>query len=119
MNKHTITDLGCQELSGASSEIEEKSNYRRADIRLSLRTQIALDLLSQEGEYGVVTPLATVPLRLTDVSLPPERNRSGGFGTGTRLWTTRAAPPVIDHPGGYEPMRARNRHVSHGGMLFD
>ena len=35
-----------------------KSYYRRPDISLSQRQQIAVDLLHREGEYGVVTPLS-------------------------------------------------------------
>lgn len=62
MNKYTIKVKACQELSlenFSAVETEETLYYRRKDISLPQRTEIALDLLSREGEYGVVTPLAT------------------------------------------------------------
>jgi len=61
MIKSTIKSATCQDLfreKNASIETSEHSYYRRADISLSVRTTIALDLLEREGEYGVVTPLA-------------------------------------------------------------
>jgi len=59
MFKYTIDDKACQELSLESlPETEEKLYYRRPDISLPQRTQLALSLLGLEGEYGVVTLLA-------------------------------------------------------------
>jgi len=40
-------------------EASEKLYYRRKDISLSLRIEIALYLMEQEGQYGVVTQLAS------------------------------------------------------------
>jgi hypothetical protein len=60
MLKSTIKSSTCQDLfreKNNSIETAEHSYYRRADISLSVRTHIALDLLSREGEYGVVTPI--------------------------------------------------------------
>jgi len=59
MKKYTIKVKSCQDLSlESSSEITLPLYYRRPDISLAQRTQMALSLLSREGEYGVVTPLA-------------------------------------------------------------
>jgi hypothetical protein len=61
MLKSTIKSSTCQDLFREKNdliEIAEPSYYRRSDISLAVRTNIALDLLSREGEYGVVAPLA-------------------------------------------------------------
>ena len=61
MLKSTITGSTCQDRlreQNTSIETGAQAYYRRADISLSVRTQIALDLLERDGEYGVVTPLA-------------------------------------------------------------
>jgi hypothetical protein len=59
MCKYTINGKVCQDLSlESSSEITVPLYYRRPDISLAQRTQLALSLLGREGEYGVVTPLA-------------------------------------------------------------
>ena len=59
MCKHIINGQACQERSlESSSETTVPLYYRRPDISLAQRTQMALSLLGQEGEYGVVTPLA-------------------------------------------------------------
>jgi hypothetical protein len=59
MYKYTINDQLCQDICLESSpETSEKLYYRRPDISLLERAQIALSLLGREGEYGVVTPLA-------------------------------------------------------------
>jgi len=59
MCKYIINGQACQELSlESSSETTVPLYYRRPDISLAQRTQMALSLLGQEGEYGVVTPLA-------------------------------------------------------------
>jgi hypothetical protein len=62
MLKSILTGSTCQDLfreQNASIETGAQAYYRRPDISLSVRTQIALDLLERDGEYGVVTPLAT------------------------------------------------------------
>ena len=60
MCKNTINDNVCQELCLEDLEhLSEKLYYRRPDIRLPQRTQLAISLLEREGEYGFVTPLAT------------------------------------------------------------
>jgi hypothetical protein len=63
MLKYTINGSECQELFLGGSNpalVSGKSYYRRKDISLSVRTEIALDLLERDGEYGVVMPLATL-----------------------------------------------------------
>ena len=57
MKKYTIKVKSCQDLSlEGSAEITLPLYYRRSDISLAQRTQLALSLLEREGEYGVVTP---------------------------------------------------------------
>lgn len=61
MLKVTIKNSECQDFFGERNNFVEssvKSYYRRKDISLSVRTEISLNLLEQEGQYGVVTPLA-------------------------------------------------------------
>jgi len=59
MNKYTIDSKACQELRlEGPPETSEKLYYRRPDLSLPQRTQIAISLLEREGEYGVVTLLA-------------------------------------------------------------
>jgi len=53
MLKSTLTGSTCQDLfreQNTSIETGAQAYYRRADIRLSMRTQIALDLLERDGE---------------------------------------------------------------------